>query len=173
MNCKRARTDVALGVGGDLDDTASQMLERHLATCPECRKYRRQMEAGLRTLYGPSNISTHDLSDSVWPGLLKRLPSREEIHRSNRFNGWLPAAAVLTACLAVVALTTGPDPRPHDFGGGSILMDTISIRDVLPLTNVARPVEESLHGARWIIVDPRHPTTPFDLPQRRRLRRGN
>jgi hypothetical protein len=40
IKCRQARSDAALWAGGDLDAEGMLQLERHLAVCPDCRRYR-------------------------------------------------------------------------------------------------------------------------------------
>ena len=105
MNCKRARSEIALWVGNDLDEEAEAKLEQHLAECHHCRKYLREMQASLSTLREPNHDSYRSQFDSVWPRLSTQLPSREKIRRAERFNGWLPAATVVAACLMMATFS--------------------------------------------------------------------
>ena len=105
MNCKRARSEIALWVGNDLDEVAEAKLEQHLAECHHCRKNWREMQASLSTLREPNYDSYRSQYDSVWPRLSAQLPSREEIRRAERFNGWLPAVTVVAACLMMATFS--------------------------------------------------------------------
>ena len=101
MNCKRAKTEIALWVGGDLSDAAEESLRQHLGVCPSCHSFRRQMKESLRFLHEPSEDSLSVLSDSVWPDLSSRLSSRESMWSRERFNGWVPAALIAASCVVI------------------------------------------------------------------------
>ena len=130
MNCKRARTEIALWAGDDLDEQIAGPLKRHVAICAECREYRRQMVSSVHVLQEPQRPRAAKLHDSVWPGLAGRLPSPDETRRGDRLNRWLPAVAVAVACLAVIAFTSEADPRRQDLNGGLISADLFDFQSV-------------------------------------------
>ncbi len=111
MNCKRARSEIALWVGDDLDQSARHELERHLAECPSCRDHRNRMRASLDMLYGAedsvdtSGDSVASTHDSLWPGLSGRLELRDEARKASRFNGWVASLSLAAMVLAMVALS--------------------------------------------------------------------
>src|SRR5690606_33891725 len=51
------------------------------------------------------------LQGSVWPRVLTRLPAEDENRRRREFNGWMPAAAMVAACLTLIAFSSQPAPR--------------------------------------------------------------
>ncbi len=113
MNCKRARANIALWVGDDLDDATGHQLERHLATCPPCREHRERMQTGLTILSEVKCENTATSADSIWPTVSSRLSVCDEALRAPRFNGWVPAIAVAGIFLAIVSIasTSGPAPQ--------------------------------------------------------------
>jgi hypothetical protein len=119
MNCTRAKSEIALWAGGDLDDRQIAQLERHVAVCPDCREYRQRMSGSLQVLHNPGVSESSGLHDSVWPGVESRLSvqSQIEARRAERLNRWLPAAAIAAACLAVIAFTSEPAPQPRTLQG--------------------------------------------------------
>lgn len=104
MNCKRAKRDIALQVGGDLDDAQAQKLRLHLAVCPSCSDYSKQMEAGYGVLRAPAedDVAVHD-EKSIWPDLSNVLTRRAPQPRSVHLTGWVPATAAVAACLLIAA----------------------------------------------------------------------
>lgn len=116
MFCRRARRDIALYIGDDLDDASKRRLKRHLAACPRCRAHYQQVKASLSPLYERDDSAPEpaDDHDSIWPGMIIRLPAVEKQREAPRFNGWLPAMAVAASCLAIVVFA-----RTDHFGGGA------------------------------------------------------
>lgn len=106
MNCKRAKLSIALAVGNDLDDAADGELQQHLAGCTSCRMHQRELENSLGALQTGPEEDVFAAQDSVWPAVLGRLPSTRE----QRFNGWIPAAALAAACLMMISIINEP-PR--------------------------------------------------------------
>lgn len=103
MNCKRARLQIALCVGGDLESDDCRELRQHLSSCEHCREQYDQMKSGVATLQERhENEDPYSLSDSLWPDLLQRLPARPG-RGIPEFNGWWAALAVCVACVALLS----------------------------------------------------------------------
>ncbi|MEX1231301.1 MAG: zf-HC2 domain-containing protein [Planctomycetaceae bacterium] len=130
MNCKLAEQNLALWVGGDLDETSVRELEEHLALCSECRAAGRRLKSAQRVLVKASHVETvrsvksapaaksksagkiqiqslraqskEGQDVSIWPNVARSLRALEARKRKQRFNGWIPAAAVIVACLAII-----------------------------------------------------------------------
>jgi len=109
MNCKRAKAEIALSVGDDLDATSKQELERHLVVCAHCRNHWLRLQSSLRILRKSDVKSDKLLSDSVWPGVSTKLVSRSNASMS-QFNGWLAATAVVAACVMILTLPPAQTP---------------------------------------------------------------
>jgi anti-sigma factor RsiW len=103
MNCKRAQAQIALAVGGDLDDAAERELHKHLDGCVECHRHWRQMNDTWALLLDRED-ELPDPHDSVWPDLQVKLPSRRALMSRARFNGWTVALAMAAICLAMVSM---------------------------------------------------------------------
>lgn len=117
MNCRQAKSELALWVGGDLTESSALELERHVAVCPSCRTVREGLSASHTALQtvaartaGPAqeectrreaNRPRPTSDSSIWPAVSARI-SRSEQSRSQRFNGWVPAMAVSAACVAIL-----------------------------------------------------------------------
>ena len=87
MNCKRAQAQIALAVGGDLDDAAERELHEHLGGCVDCHRHWKQMSDTWALLLDRED-ELPDPHDSVWPDLRVKLPNRRELMSRARFNGW-------------------------------------------------------------------------------------
>jgi hypothetical protein len=109
MNCKRAKAEIALSVGDDLDATSKQELEQHLVICAHCRNHWMRLQSSLRILRKSDVKSDKLLSDSVWPGVSTKLASRGDASMS-QFNGWLAATAVVAACVMILTLPPAQTP---------------------------------------------------------------
>lgn len=136
MNCKSARSAIALWVGNDLDEHAERELRQHVEQCPQCRGFRHELEHSLQLLQesdsSAENVShSQNLQDSIWPMLDVRIAARQST-ATNRFNGWLPALAVSAACLMILAFAKnssvpfaghGPDDSFEALAGSDSLLN--------------------------------------------------
>ena len=103
MNCKRAKSRIALFVGDDLDIASKKELKAHLSACSPCRQYWQEMKSSLRVLHDPAGDVSDSPSDSVWPRVASRLPRRAPRQGHSRFHGWIAASSVVAACCVLVA----------------------------------------------------------------------
>jgi hypothetical protein len=168
-NCTRAKRDIALWVGSDLDDQEVAALRRHLACCECCREHWRQMKRSLQSLQEPGEFEPAERAESVWPALAGRLPSREAFRRADEFNGWLPATVVAAACLAVlVFVRSGPpthrrslEQQGLQLGGGGYSAPVFRV-DGPPRDVRLRHERSDLYGP----FPPREPSVVFPVPRR-------
>jgi len=118
MNCRRARPNIALSIGNDLDEQSERNVRRHLAVCPQCREYARSLRDSLKVLERSEKTPAERMHDSVWPDLSNRLRPADSGRRPERFNGWMPALAVVAACVTLVLISNNTTPqglvRPAD-----------------------------------------------------------
>ena len=114
MNCRRAKQNIALFAGNDLDGLSARELRRHIKECPACADHWRKMKSSVAVLQTPSGES-RPIGDSVWPGLAVRLPEQRETRPADRFNGWAPALAVVAACVLMLffSQSSAPTARPE------------------------------------------------------------
>lgn len=108
MDCRRAKTGLALWVGEDLPDAAEvAALRRHVSRCPSCARYLSQLQASQEALRaaqsGPPAFVT-----SIWPQVKSEIVRHEKQKRQERFNGWIPAVAMAAAVLMIVGVSFGP-----------------------------------------------------------------
>ncbi|MDA0834949.1 MAG: zf-HC2 domain-containing protein [Planctomycetota bacterium] len=147
MNCKLAEQNLALWVGGDLDEASIRDLEEHLALCSHCRAAGRRLKSAQRVLVKASHVETtrsvksrstenstttnggqtqllRSLDESIWPNVSRGLRALEARKRKQRFNGWIPAAAVIAACLAIIlsprSSEHGPRPSRDSIPGATV-----------------------------------------------------
>jgi len=111
MNCRRVRPNIALLIGNDLDDQSGRDVRRHLAICPQCREYARALRTSLQVLEQSERTPAGQMHDSVWPDLSKRLQRENSGQRQERFNGWMPALAVVVACVTLVVISSNTTPQ--------------------------------------------------------------
>lgn len=162
MNCTRARSEIALWAGGDVDDRDAAQLERHVALCAECREYRRRMVGSVQMLQEPAFPVAYNLQESVWPNVEARLSvqSRVEARRAERLNRRLPAVAVAVACLAVIALTSEPEQRYRDVYGQSLPSDRLIRLSLQPPDQPFVGRQEAVDGFGLPTV---RPLTRYDI----------
>ena len=127
MTCKQFRTDIALWVGNDLEDGQELRVERHVASCPQCREYAHEIKSSLHALQKPA---VPDVGGSLWPRLSARIASLDSDRRRERFNGWLPAVTVVAASITIITLLEMQEPA-RTAGNGFI--------DVSPIAYPSEP----------------------------------
>ncbi|MEW4527309.1 zf-HC2 domain-containing protein [Maioricimonas sp. JC845] len=119
MNCREARTDIPLWLGHDLDDAARcEVLRRHVATCPDCRKYCKKVQSAMAVLEQADAESTYISSDSMWPQLSERLEASKASRSQKTSERWLPVVAMSAACSLLLLVVWGGD-RPSMTRGGA------------------------------------------------------
>lgn len=124
MNCKQAKHSVALRAGEEMQDDAP--LREHLAVCSDCCDYRHRLHHSLHALRSCSSVpaAEEQHTTSLWPELSARLRrARLQTLPAARFNGWLPAAATVAACLLIgLYLVQQPQqPQRHYLDGSPMV----------------------------------------------------
>ena len=109
MNCNQSRNAIALKAGCDLDPVAQRELKQHLHECPHCRQHHREMLSSMKALQFAESQTDMIESESLWPEVSLRIRARRPGARPQRFNGWIPAAGVLAACL-LIAVVSNQNP---------------------------------------------------------------
>ncbi len=161
MNCRHARSDLALWVGRDLTDThRREELRRHVSRCPECRTHYSRLKQTLRVLESTDEAPTYDAAESLWPELSSRIQQRAATRGrgpTSRFNGWLPFVAMTAACaLLVVVMETRDAPR------SSPMIDPIARDFLLPWSSgPQQPIRVDGPALRW-----ERPAAPATLDER-------
>lgn len=171
MNCKQAKAEIALWVGGDLDETCARQVRRHVMQCPCCREHWQRLQTGLQPLQAVQDVRPAP-EETLWPRISATL-NAESGWRVNRFNGWVPALTVAAAILAMFALvqnSTAPATRSQP---GEYRQSATS-----PAPRSVQPVnmrfQQHRSGERWI--RPYHPARPAEwdsmgTPENQRQRR--
>lgn len=122
MNCKRAKANIALWVGDDLEDVAEHELRQHLSECADCHEHSLRMKSCLHCLRNPDDLSVPTVSESVWPDLAVRLPSRDSMWTRGNFNGWVPAALIAASCLVILYSAFQTPFRNQPYGESTVEM---------------------------------------------------
>jgi hypothetical protein len=137
MNCRQAQQDIALLVGHDLDDPRERDdVKRHVATCPDCRRYFRRMKDTLKVLGQADAPQTYTATGSLWPVLSRRINDRRREGPRSRFNGWAPFVAMTAACLLMMFVISHPqEPAPGRLMGPPTAKGPVLpvMRDMSPL----------------------------------------
>lgn len=107
LSCRQAEAEIALQVGGDLDDPArTRLLQAHLANCPLCRDYERRLAECVEALQtcAVESLPTYR-SGGLWPRVAAELPPCSPRPVLARFNVWVPTTAMACACAAMIFVT--------------------------------------------------------------------
>jgi hypothetical protein len=143
MNCKRAKTQLALLIGNDLEPVAVQEVRKHLDECGSCREHLQRLSASLDVLQAPVNSTWNTQSESLWPKLSVRLASQGAPSKAHRMNGWAASLSVAAACTAMFLVAR------HQFPSESVSppqeridLKTISGPPIQPLHPFLRQLEE-------------------------------
>ena len=109
MNCEQACRLLPLWIGHDLSDAGdAESLRIHVTGCPKCREQQRRLQRSLEALQSISTAATEveqqsNPRPSLWPRVAAVLPAW---HRGrDRFNGWIPVAAMALAASLMVAVS--------------------------------------------------------------------
>jgi predicted anti-sigma-YlaC factor YlaD len=100
MNCKQAKTQVALLIGNDLEPAALADVRNHLGQCASCRQHFEKLSSCLEVLQAPPRGYNPE-PESLWPKLSVRLASPSAGQKPHRLSGWAPSLAVAAACTAM------------------------------------------------------------------------
>ena len=117
MNCKRARSLIALWVGDDLDPSDEQTLKQHVLHCEECQTHFARMKASMTVLQQFDGGSGTDLDNSVWPDVSHRIVSQSKAPSRRppaRGRIWVATLAVAAALVVMVSFSIAPVVSPHD-----------------------------------------------------------
>ena len=110
MHCAQARNQIALLVGGDLDDFGLHEVERHLGMCRNCTDYRQRMEVLRSQLEAVGSADSVSRGDSLWPALEPAVRVAERDRLVRRFNGWVAGVAIAATVLAMVTISRDYEP---------------------------------------------------------------
>lgn len=119
MKCKRAKHEMALHAGRDLDEFAEQELRRHLSSCPDCRDQWHRVANSTSILQQVGTLDADTSSPQLWTTLSRSLDQSSSPRPTSRGIGhvWVPLVAIASLVLAVVSISqtiTRPVPRDPD-----------------------------------------------------------
>lgn len=109
MKCKRAKQEMALGAGRDLDPATEQELRRHLADCPNCQDQWHRIRSATAILHQVSVEEAEVPAPRLWSSVSHSIQatSGRRVARSEATlfsHGLVPLAAVASLMLAVVSI---------------------------------------------------------------------
>jgi hypothetical protein len=152
MNCKQAKTQVALLIGNDLEPAALAEVRNHLGQCAGCRQHFERLASCLEVLQAPPRAYNAE-EVSLWPKLSARLASPNAGQKPHRLNGWAPTLVVAAACTAMVWVAS------NRWIGGSGVDQSLPGGTIQPIANPPRvePTQSPLpKGTDGPLNDPRH-----------------
>ena len=154
MNCKQAKSEIALWAGNDLDDSALQGLQDHLDECPCCSSHWARMKQTVDLLHrGTEEELPREYVGSVWPEVAAQIAVRRESLLMTRFNGWLPAVAVSAACAALLMVALRATNDQH---GGSMVQQPF-----FPQQIESEPLVEEIPGTFYVEGPLNNPFDPL------------
>jgi Putative zinc-finger len=119
MNCNRAKIQLALLVGNDLEPASAEEVRKHLAQCSGCRGHFARLSESLEVMQLPVEGKWGSYDDSLWKELSVRLAPESVAQKPHRLNGWAATLAVAAACSAMFFVATRQwSDRPFPGGGG-------------------------------------------------------
>ncbi|RPI89358.1 MAG: zf-HC2 domain-containing protein [Planctomycetaceae bacterium] len=175
--CRKHRLNLALLAGNDLEGGSRVLVERHLATCPECRAHWQSLKAGQAVLEQARAAGCLALesaapaeSATVWPDLQRQIRVTEERRNEIGWRGWLPAAAMAAASLAIIVISSDMMREPATRTGTNAAQF-----DTLAPINVSSPWSGGTSIVPFRGVEEFNPeridsTDPDPRPARRRSR---
>ncbi len=110
MNCRLARTKIALWVGHDLDHSAVKELLVLCAECSHCSDFWLKMKSKIVVLQESGSVLETSCYESIWPSLAAKLSYTEPVSRGSRLNDWMTAVAIVAACLLVAIFSDVSSP---------------------------------------------------------------
>jgi hypothetical protein len=112
LSCRKTRRLLALRAGNDLEERDGAFAQRHVAVCPSCREVWLGLTASqqaLEQLRAAPIEAAEQRPTSVWPAVARHIRSIDE-QAAPTWRGWIPAAALAAACLAVVMVVIPDAP---------------------------------------------------------------
>lgn len=116
LSCRKTRRLLALRAGNDLDERDGAFTRRHVAVCPSCRDVWQGLTASqqaLEQLRAAPIEAAEQPPTSVWPAVARHIRAIDE-QAAPTWRGWIPAAALAAACLAVVMVVIPDAPFGSD-----------------------------------------------------------
>jgi len=117
MKCKRAKQEMALFAGRDLDPATEQELRRHLASCPGCQNQWNRIRSTTSILHQVSIEEAEVSAPQLWSSVsrsIQAFPDRRSA-RAESFSlsrGVVPLVAMASLVLAVVSINRSLNNPP-------------------------------------------------------------
>ena len=136
LNCHRIERLLALQSGHDLEPADELAAQRHLSVCPRCRERWRELQIAQAALelVRTTPRDPERVEGSVWPGVSRHIRYREGQRRAADWRDWLPAGALVAACLAVMVVLTSSGPAPDE-----VATTPVRTRQSIPVIDAAQP----------------------------------
>ncbi|MGC1272789.1 MAG: hypothetical protein WBC44_03715 [Planctomycetaceae bacterium] len=112
---ERARRQIALLAGDDLEGEQQDEARRYVDSCPDCRGHWLRLRGCLDVLDCAGKTSGPGAETSLWPVIESRLRPTVVMRRSDQFNGWVPALSMAAACIALLIAGQMDGVAPVDF----------------------------------------------------------
>lgn len=117
MKCKRAKQEMALSAGRDLDPVAEQELRRHLTGCPGCQDQWNRIHSATAILHQVSVEEAEVPAPQLWSSVSRSIQAasgRQNARSESTFfsHGLVPLVAVASLMLAVVSIQDTLNNRP-------------------------------------------------------------
>ena len=117
MKCKRAKQEMALCAGRDLDPATEQELQRHLAGCPSCHDQWNRICSTVSILHQVSVEEAEVPSPQLWSSVSRSIqatPDRRGARKEpfSLSHGLVPLVAVASLMLAVVSMNRSINNPP-------------------------------------------------------------
>lgn len=144
IKCRKTRRLLALWAGSDLEQRECQVVERHLAVCPGCRQVWDDLQRSQQVLEKarPLLLDAQErplaawpvdafAAASLWPAVERHIrlidaTTNASVNISNRvalanWRDWLPAGAVVAACLGIIVLNLPQVPPMGDTASPAVI----------------------------------------------------
>lgn len=165
MNCREARTEIALHLGHDESlPTDWEQARRHLTICPACRVHYRDLKAAMAVLDAADVEPTYEVRHSLWPKISEQLanPSLPTPRRM-----WAPVISFTIACLLFLGVWWNP---PRDISPQSPIDYTTRSLESAPFMQGLNNLKESRERKfrEQTLPDARtEPEDPTEAPPRK------
>jgi predicted anti-sigma-YlaC factor YlaD len=137
MNCKRAKQELALSAGHDLDALTEQDLRRHLEDCPDCSDQWNRVR-GTTTMLQRVAVEEIVSSDppQLWASLSQVLPQSSQRRtaspkkRVSPSNAFVPLVAIASLIFAVFSIHQSleePAFQPSMSNGFQLTADGVNV----------------------------------------------
>ena len=110
---ERARQQIALLAGDDLEGEELEEAQRSVESCPDCRSHLHRLRGCLDVLEHSGKSTGAVSGPSLWPAIESRLQPIA-VRRADRFNGWVPALSMAAACIALLIAGQMDAVAPYD-----------------------------------------------------------